>query len=183
MLLDHQDLLNRNNRLFHISEQADLDWFEPRPSPSYFADITGDVVFAVSGSLLHNYLLPRDCPRVTWYAAENTTDSDKALFMANTTATYIIAVEWGWYQQIKETVLYCYEFEKEPFKLIDECAGYYVADRAVAPVSVITIHDAMATLQSFNIELRFMPSLVQLVQAVSKSSLNFSIIRMRNAKV
>ena len=52
------------HRLFHISEEGGIDQFDPRPSPSFFAEIKGDVVFAISGKLLHNYLLPRDCPRV-----------------------------------------------------------------------------------------------------------------------
>jgi hypothetical protein len=93
-------------RLFHISDQAGIKMFEPRPSPSHFDEITGDVVFAISEQLLHNYLLPRDCPRVTFYAAAETTEEDKNTFLNCTAADYIIAVESGWYRQIADTKLY-----------------------------------------------------------------------------
>lgn len=169
-------------RLFHISEQPGISVFTPRPSPSHFDNISADVVFAISEQLLHNYLLPRDCPRVTFYAGGNTTDADKQRFMGNTTASHVIAVESGWYQQIKETTLYCYEFLPDDFMLIDECAGYYVSYKPVVPITVTIIGDIMAALLNRDIELRFMPSLTEIADAVRNSSLQFSLIRMRNAK-
>jgi hypothetical protein len=48
--------------LFHVSEEAGLARFEPRPSPSADAP----VVWAVDADRLRNYLLPRECPRVTY---------------------------------------------------------------------------------------------------------------------
>ena len=170
-------------RLFHISEEPDIQVFEPRPSPSHFDGINGDVVFAITGDLLHNYLLPRDCPRVTFYAGAQTTNADKDRFIGNSAANYIIVVESGWYQRIKETTLYCYEFPEENFTLVDECAGYYISYQPVVPISMKSIIDIMAELLSRNIELCFTPSLISLADAVSKSTLDFSLIRMRNAKI
>src|ERR1700761_6216311 len=95
--LNHQDLSNNYSRLFHISEEPGIQLFEPRPSPSHFDGINGDVVFAIADDLLHNYLLPRDCPRVTWYAGPKTTDADKERFMDNSAANYIVVVESSWY--------------------------------------------------------------------------------------
>jgi len=169
-------------RLFHISEQPGISIFTPRPSPSHFDNITGNLVFAINDQLLHNYLLPRDCPRVTFYAGANTTDADKQRFMGNTTASHVVAVESGWYQRIKETTLYCYEFLSDDFVLIDECAGYYVSYKPALPIAVTVIDDIMAALLSRNIELRFMPSLICIAETVRDSSLQFSLIRMRNAK-
>jgi hypothetical protein len=182
ILLNHQDLSNNYNRLFHISEEPGIQLFEPRPSPSHFDGINGDVVFAIADDLLHNYLLPRDCPRVTWYAGAQTTNADKERFMGNSAANYIVGVESGWYQRIKETTLYCYEFAADSFTLIDECAGYYISYHPVVPILVKPISDIMAEILNRNVELRFTPSIVQLAEAVSKSTLNFSLIRMRNAK-
>ena len=173
---------NNYSRLFHISEEPGIHLFEPRPSPSHFEGINGDVVFAIEDNLLHNYLLPRDCPRVTWYAGAKTTGADKELFMGNSAANYTVVVESGWDRRIKETTLYCYEFPAEAFILIDECAGYYISYHPVMPISVTPVTDIMAELLKRNVELRFTPSLIQLADAVSKSTLNFSLIRMRNAK-
>lgn len=180
--LNHQDLSSSYNRLFHISEEPGIKLFEPRPSPSHFDGINGDVVFAITDDLLHNYLLPRDCPRVTWYAGDKTTDADKERFIGGSAANYIVVVESGWYQRIKETTLYCYEFPADNFTLIDECAGYYISYHPVVPISIKSISDIMTELLNRNIELRFTPSLIQLADVVSKSTLNFSLIRMRNAK-
>ena len=181
MPLNHQDSSKNYNRLFHISEEPGISIFEPRPSPSHFDNINGNVVFAISDRLLHNYLLPRDCPRVTFYATEQTTDADKHKFFGNSAAGHTVIVESGWHQRIKETVLYNYEFPQDNFMLIDEIAGYYVSYKPVIPLSVTPVNDIMGELLSRNIELRFTPSLIKLADAVSKSSLNFSIIRMRNA--
>ena len=50
--------------LFHISEESDIARFEPRASEY----ATGLVVWAIDETRLCNYLLPRECPRVTYYA-------------------------------------------------------------------------------------------------------------------
>jgi hypothetical protein len=126
-------------KLFHISEQPGISIFNPRPSPSHFDNITGDVVFAISEELLHNYLLPRDCPRVTFYAGPNTTDIDKQRFMGDTSAKHIVIIESEWYERIKQTTLYCYEFAADGFMLIDECAGYYVSYKPAMPITVTVI--------------------------------------------
>ena len=182
MKLNHQDLLNSSNKLFHVSEEAGITCFEPRPSPSYLPGITGDVVFAISGFLLHNYLLPRDCPRVTYYPAATTRVLDKERFMGDSSADFIVIVESGWYNRIKETMLYCYEFPPDNFNVIDELAGYHVSYKPVTPLAVILIEDAMSAILERNVELRFTPSLSDIANEVIASSLNFSLIRMRNAK-
>ncbi|OOQ60257.1 DUF6886 family protein [Mucilaginibacter pedocola] len=168
-------------RLFHVSETGGIKLFQPRPSPSYFAAITGDVVFAIADKLLHNYLLPRDCPRVTYYAGEQTTDADKDKFMGGAKASHIVIVEDGWEQRIRESVLYCYEFPPEDFTLLDECAGYHISYQQVTPIAEYCIDNVLSALQSRDVELRFMPSLVGIAEEVKNSSLNFSLIRMRNA--
>ena len=51
-------------RLFHVSEDPAIEDFHPRPSS--VAPEVGPIVWAVAESHLPNYLLPRDCPRVTF---------------------------------------------------------------------------------------------------------------------
>lgn len=181
-MLIHQPPLNKQTGLFHVSEQPGIQLFEPRPSPSYFPGIKGDVVFAIDASLLHNYLLPRDCPRVTFYLNTETSGADKERFMGSTTASHVVVVESSWYKRIVETNLYCYELTADGFTLLDACAGYYICYQPVVPTSVTLVTDIIGELLCRNVELRFMPSLIQLANDVSKSSLNFSNIRMRNAK-
>eukprot|EP01037_Dinobryon_pediforme_P008350 gene8350-8436_t len=145
---------------YEINDKPGIGIFEPRPSPAKFDEITGDVVFAITGRLLHNYLLPRECPRVTYYATPKTKERDKALFFNNSLADY---------------------FSPENFVLLDECAGYYVSYKPVQPISVVKLDDLIDEILKRNVELRFTPNLSQLADAVVKSTLNFSLIRMRNA--
>ncbi|MDI3321241.1 DUF6886 family protein [Pinibacter soli] len=169
-------------QLFHVSEEAGIKTFKPRPSPSKLDSITGNVVFAISDTMLHNYLLPRDCPRVCFYKTTESTSEDAERFLGNTTASYVVAVESGWWKKIKETSLYCYEFPSEDFVLLDICAGYYISNKETEPKAVAAIEDPVSAITERNVELRFVPDLWTLHDAVLRYALNFSMIRMRNAK-
>lgn len=169
-------------RLFHISENGNIPLFEPKPSPSFFPELKEDVVFAISETLVHNYLVPRDCPRVTYYAGENTTQRDIDHFVGETSAKYIMAMESRWIDALCKTTLYCYEFPAPSFRLLDACAGYFISRVKTYPLHVTRIDDLLQALAVRNVELRFMPSLQRLANAVKVSTLNFSLIRMRNAQ-
>lgn len=99
----------RISRLFHVSEQPDIRVFHPRPSPTKNARIKEDVVFAISDRLLHNYLLPRDCPRVTFYRTEKTSPADARKFSCGSFSDYVVAIESVWYQRVQNARIYCYE--------------------------------------------------------------------------
>ena len=126
--------------------------------------------------------MPRDCPRVTFYARPDSDPADVARLMGQTAARHVVAVEWDWLEAIRDTVLYLYELPGRDFELMDDGAGYYVSSRAVAPLSVRRVHDLLSELVGRDVELRLTPSLWPLYDAVPASTLQFSIIRMRNAR-
>ena len=64
--------------LFHVSEQADIRVFHPRLFRT--APHAGPVVWAIDALKLPNYLVPRDCPRVTFGASAATTVEDRQRF-------------------------------------------------------------------------------------------------------
>ena len=161
--------------LFHVSEEAALGRFEPRAvegggSPS---------VWAIDAARLRNYLVPRECPRVTYYAGAETTPEDVERFLGPSPA--VVAVESGWLGRLRSCRLYCYHLPPETFECVDECAGYFVSRAAVAPVRVEVVSDPLAELLGRGVELRFVPNLWPLHDAVAASTLRFSMIRMRNA--
>jgi hypothetical protein len=168
-------------RLFHISEEDGIEKFDPRPSPSFFSSIKGDVVFAISGRLLHNYLLPRDCPRVTYYAGPSTSPEDRQRFLGQSRATHVVAIEAGWFLRVSAIILYCYEFAADNFMCLDEVAGYYISYQQEMLVSRRRIDDILGELLKGHVELRVLPELWTLAGGVKESSLSFSLIRMRNA--
>ncbi len=161
--------------LFHLSEEPGIQRFGPRES-SYTSD---PVVWAISADRLCNYLLPRECPRVTFYAGPNTTVHDKDRFVGESSA--VVAVESVWLEKIRTCRLYCYHLPAEAFECLDECAGYFVSRASVVPQRVEVFDDLMAELLKRNVELRFVPSLWALRDEVVASTLQFSLIRMRNA--
>ncbi len=161
--------------LFHVSEESGIDRFEPRPSP--YAD--EPVVRAVDADRLRNYLLPRECPRVTYYAGPETTATDVERFLGSSPA--VIAVESAWLERVRSCRVYGYHLPPETFECMDECAGYFVSRRPVVPTRVEVVEDLVAALLGRGVELRFVPNLWPLRDAVVSSTLWFSLIRMRNA--
>src|SRR5262245_4943866 len=95
--------------LLHVSEEAGIERFEPRPSQN--AD--GPVVWAIDAVFLRNYLLPRDCPRVTYYAGRDTTAADVERFLGPSPA--VVAIEGGWLERLRSCRLYCYHLPPVTF--------------------------------------------------------------------
>jgi len=161
--------------LFHVSEESGIERFEPRPSPS----TDEPVVWAIDADRLRNYLLPRECPRVTYYAGCETTAADVERFLGASPA--VIAVESAWLERLRLCRLYCYHLPPQTFACTDECAGYFVSRRPVVPAQVEVVDDLLAALLGRGVELRFVPNLWPLRDAVVSSTLRYSLIRMRNA--
>jgi hypothetical protein len=74
-----------------------------------------------------------------------------------------------------------YEMPSASFELALEEAGYYISRTTVLPLGVIEIRDLIGELLKREVELRFLPDLWPLSDAVIASTLEFSNIRMRNA--
>lgn len=161
--------------LYHVSEESGIARFEPRADPKY----PEPVVWAIEPSKLRNYLLPRDCPRVTFFAGPETTEADRERFLGASRA--VVAFEAKWLEAVRRTTLYAYQLDTQPFKLVDTCAGYFHSTIAVEPVGVEVFDDLLGALVERDVEVRVMPSLWALNDVVLKSTLRYSIIRMRNA--
>lgn len=161
--------------LFHVSEEPGIKRFEPR-APE---DGHEPVVWAITAARLCNYLVPRECPRVTYYAGPDTVRTDVERFLGTSGA--VVAIEQQWVERVRSCRLYCYHMPPDTFACIDECAGYFISRAAVAPAWMEVIDDAVSELLRRRVELRVLPSLWPLRDAVVASSLQFSMIRMRNA--
>jgi hypothetical protein len=161
--------------LFHVSEEAGIEAFEPRAAK---AD-DEPVVWAIDAARLRNYLVPRDCPRVTFYAGRETTDEDVRRFLGSSTA--VVTIERDWLPRLRSCRLYCYHLPPETFACVDACAGYFVSCVSVIPSCVEVFDDLLVELERRGAELRTAKNLWPLRDAVVASTLRFSIIRMRNA--
>ncbi|HEY4201400.1 MAG TPA: hypothetical protein VGM83_12655 [Devosiaceae bacterium] len=161
--------------LYHVGETPGIARFEPRPS----AYTPMPVVWAIAPGKLRNYLLPRDCPRVTFFAAPDSHPDDVARFMPE--GRPVVAIEAGWLDRVETAQLYIYRFSTDGFVSHDHNAGYFVSAAAVTPLGMAVQRDLPGALAAAGAELRVLPGLWALHDAVKASSLGFSMLRMRNA--
>jgi hypothetical protein len=140
----------------------------------------GPVVWAIDEDHLHNYLLPRDCPRVTFYATDESTAADVERLIGGAGGC-VVAIEAAWLPAVRGERIHLYEFAADGFSALDAGAGYHVSAEIVTPLSETVIDDLPAALRERNVELRVLPSLWELREAVIASSLQYSIIRMSKA--
>lgn len=162
-------------RLFHVSDDPAITLFEPRPSPY----ATMPVVWAVDADHLANYLLPRDCPRVCFWATPSSTEADIKTLLGNDRA--VIAIEVAWLDRVRTEQLTCYDMPTDSFTQRDVKAGYWVSQTPVVPLASQVLSNLPQQIASRTTALRALPSLWELHAAVTGSSLAFSMIRMRNA--
>jgi hypothetical protein len=147
--------------------------------------LDGRAVFAINERLLPNYLLPRDCPRVTFYALPESKQEDVDRLLG--ASRHVVAIESGWLERVVNgrrrpgSVIHIYTLPAATFTVWDEGAGYYISRQAVTPTAVRTIENPLLELAQHDVEIRILPSLWPLWEAVVNSSLQFSMIRMRNA--
>lgn len=161
--------------VFHVSEEPGIALFEPRKAETASVPL----VWAIDTEHLRNYLLPRECPRVTYAAGPATTPADREGFLGSAAA--VVAIESAWFARVRSARLYCYHLPGDRFELADACAGYFVSPEPVEPVRVDVIDDPVSALLERGVELRIQPELRRLREAVLRSTLAFSIIRWRNA--
>jgi len=166
--------------VYHVSEDATITRFEPRVTPTRPGEPPR--VWAIGDRRLFNYYFPRDCPRVTFWARPDSAAADVERLLGYTTARYVTAIERDWLDRLRQIRLYVYHLPADTFTLIDAAADYYVSTAAVTPLSVVPTDDLLAWLVAADVEVRITPSLWPLYRAVIASTLDFSIIRMRNAR-
>ena len=92
------------------------------------------------------------------------------------------AIESVWLGRVRTCELYAYEFEPTPFRQERPSAGYWVARVEAAVVSVTPVGDLLARHAEAGIELRIVPTLWPLIDAIVGSGLEFSIIRKMNSQ-
>jgi hypothetical protein len=167
--------MNAPKRVYHVSEEPGIERFTPRESSDGI-----DRVWSVSDARLHNYLLPRDCPRVTFYAAETSSQADVHRFLPDRSVASVVAIEQRWLERVVNTRLRLYVFDATPFELHDAIAGYYTTRQAVEPLMELAVDDPLGVMLARNVEFRVLASLTTLRAAVIESTLGFSIIRWHN---
>ena len=175
-------ITEKSMRLFHVSEEPDIQVFEPRIPKRNDLDKSVGLVWAIDEARLPNFLTPRNCPRVAYYSTSNTTEQDKKKFFSSSTISHALVVENQWFETICSTTLYLYEFYLDDFSLQDDVAGYYVAKTTQITKAKYEIKDIFGELIKRNVEIRMTDCLWDIAAEVKQSTLNWSLCRMAFAK-
>lgn len=166
--------------LYHFSEEGDIATFIPRTlatRPELPA-----AVWAIDDEHAPLYWLPRDCPRVAFWALPTSTPEDRARFLGQTAARMVIAIEAGWLDRVRQARLFVYHLPGESFGVPEgEGPGYRISRVPVTPYRVEPVGDLLGRITGRGIELRLTPSLWPLYHALLRATLHYSMIRMRNA--
>lgn len=168
--------------VYHISDDPAIERFVPRPVLTHLEGTESALVWAIDEMHVVNYFLPRNCPRACFYPLPDSTPEDIERFMGPCCPAQVIAIESAWFERACSCRLYQYVFAKEQFRLFDPNAGYYVSPQTVIPLERRVIDDPLGQLLERGVELRVTPSLWVLHDQLPASSLQYSIIRMRNAQ-
>jgi len=165
-------------RLFHVSEESDISVFVPRIPTRKDLDQSKGLVWAIEEKCLPIFLTPRNCPRVTYHCNEQTTEQDKRSFLSTNTMDFVVAIEQKWFEVMRHTTLYIYEFDPSEFYLLDQTAGYYVSEKTQEPINKIVIDDLFGELFNRNVEVRILDNLWYLSDKIQQTSFDWSMCRM-----
>ena len=169
-------------RLFHVSEESDIKVFEPRIPTREDLDKSKGLVWAINETCLPNFLTPRNCPRVTYHCNKDTSEEDKLRYFSSKTTNHVVAIEHKWFQIMKNTTLYLYEFDSRNFYLQDKCAGYYVSEITQVPINKIVITDLFGEIIKRNVEIRVVDNLWDLSEEIKRTTFDWSMCRMAYAE-
>jgi len=165
--------------LLHFSEDPTIEVFRPH-IPASSPDNPA-MVWAVDEEHAPGFWFPRQCPRACcWSIGKPMTDVGRTL-LGMGAAARMHAIENAWLERMRACRMYVYRFDAATFGVHNADAGYYSTRETVAPLSVEPIGDLLALHAAANVELRIVPNLWPIIDAIVASGLEFSIIRKMNA--
>ncbi len=157
--------------LWHASEDDSIRRFEPRDGK----------IWAIGTRLLPLYWFPRDCPRATFWADSGTTGEDVRRFLGGERSGRVHVVEPAWLERLRTTHVVAYRLPAQAF--VENEDRFWISAEAVEPLEIVALGDLVARHEQAGIELRTEESLLRLWDEVVSSSLGFSGIRLRNARM
>lgn len=156
--------------LWHFSEDPALSRFEPRDGK----------VWAIDDAHSWLYWFPRDCPRATYWAVEQTTDEDAERWLDGDRERRVAVIETAWLERMHAVRLYAYRMPAESFDEVRD-NRFYVASTTVEALERVELGDLVERHGAAGVDFRDAASLYPLWDAIVETTLEFSGIRLRNA--
>jgi len=154
--------------LYHFSEDPAIEVF--RPHCPLGREDEPPHVWAIDELKAPLYWFPRDCPRVTFWPADDPAHHRR-----------VHAIEWAWLDRMRSTFLHAYRLDGSSF-VPAPGGGGWISGETLRPLGVEPVGDLLDRHAAARIELRLMTNLWPLHRWVVESGLEFSMVRMRNAQ-
>jgi hypothetical protein len=164
--------------LLHFSEDPHIKVFHPHVPAS--SPDNPPMVWAVDEEHAPGFWFPRDAPRACCWGEPKGEIARSLLGMGAKGRMH--AIEAAWLERMRACRLYAYRFEGAPFSIHNNDAGYYSTRESIEPLSVEPVGDLLALHAAAEIELRIVPNLWPVIDAIVASGLQFSITRKMNAR-
>jgi hypothetical protein len=165
--------------LLHFSEDPDIKEFRPHVPAS--SPDNPPMVWAVDEAHAPGFWFPRAAPRACCWRADKPLTAIGRNLLGMGAVSRMHAIESVWLERMRACRIYVYRFDPAPFEAHNKDAGYFSTGETISPFSVEPLGDLLALHAAANIELRIVPNLWPVIDAIVASGLEFSIIRKMNA--
>lgn len=169
-------------QVLHFSEDPTITRFRPHVAPT--SSLPDAYVWAVDADQSPSYWFPRQCPRAMAWPVATTTAGDRDRIIGPGCGQRVHAIEYGWLDAMLNVRLYAYRLPADRFRPIGAPLPHaMVATEPVEPLgpaepvgNLLRLHEAAG------IQLRLLGNLWPFWDAVIASTVQFSGIRLRNAR-
>jgi hypothetical protein len=167
-------------QVLHFSEDPTITRFVPHVAAT--AAEPEAYVWAVDHARAPDYWFPRQCPRVMAWTEPGSEEADRERILGPGGGRRLHAVEYRWLEPMRTVRLYAYRLPADAFRAMGTHGHARVAAEPVTPLGPPEpLGDLFALHESAGIQLRVLPNLWPLWDAIIASTLGFSGIRLRNA--
>ena len=168
--------------MLHFSEDPTITRFVPHVAAT--AQQPQAYVWAVDHARAPDYWFPRQCPRALAWVTGTTTDADRDRIIGAGCGERVHAIEYGWLEAMRTVRLFAYRLPAAAFRPFDAPVSH--AHVAVAPVEPLgppePVGDLLRCHADAGIQLRVLDNLWRFWDEVIASTVEFSGIRLRNAR-
>lgn len=169
--------------VLHFSEDPRIQRFVPHRAPT--SKDPRALVWAVGAERAPDYWFPRQCPRALLWTEPGTSSQDADLLLGPGCGSRLHVIEYGWLERMQQARVYGYRLPADRFEPVDSSPNPHavVSSEPVTPLGdPEPLGDLLALHESAGIQLRLLPNLWALWDAVVASTIGFSGIRLGNAR-